>query len=192
MQTSRKALHEPVSVRNRTSLRTAETEIEKKLASMSEQAFLASYGQIFRALPYLPGSPEDSVFQAGRRGSTAKEICTVTNKDVTGRASVIRWLRLKSRNSKSVGDVTMPKEASPHGLLKIVRLRNKTSNTGLSRSKAADFDSAMRTFESVSEDSPPYPSLLLGPRIRQGLGEACDREVHRRGSIDDRRNDAGR
>ena len=31
----------------------------QKLATMSEHAFLASYG--FRALPYLPGSPEDNV-----------------------------------------------------------------------------------------------------------------------------------
>ena len=27
----------------------------QKLATMSEQTFLASYGQVFRALPYLPG-----------------------------------------------------------------------------------------------------------------------------------------
>jgi hypothetical protein len=26
-----------------------------------EQTFLASYGQVFRALPYLPGSSEDNV-----------------------------------------------------------------------------------------------------------------------------------
>jgi hypothetical protein len=33
----------------------------QKLATMSEQTFLASYGQVFRALPYLVGSPEDNV-----------------------------------------------------------------------------------------------------------------------------------
>src|SRR6202030_3335282 len=34
--------------------------------------------------------------------------------------------------------------------------------------------------------------LLLDPGIGQGLGEAGDREVPRRGAIDDRRNDPGR
>ena len=34
--------------------------------------------------------------------------------------------------------------------------------------------------------------LLLGPRIRQGSGEASDREICRRAAIDDRRDDAGR
>ena len=38
----------------------------------------------------------------------------------------------------------------------------------------------------------PDALLLLGPRTRQGLGEAGDREIRRRGAIDDRRNDAGR
>ena len=38
----------------------------------------------------------------------------------------------------------------------------------------------------------PILSLLLGPGIGQGLGEAGDREIRRRGAIDDRRNDAGR
>ena|ERR1700730_216779 len=33
----------------------------QKLATMSEQIFLASYDQVFRALPYLPGSSEDNV-----------------------------------------------------------------------------------------------------------------------------------
>jgi hypothetical protein len=36
------------------------------------------------------------------------------------------------------------------------------------------------------------PLLLLGPRIGQGLGDAGDREVRRRGAIDDRRSDARR
>src|ERR1700730_17389817 len=36
------------------------------------------------------------------------------------------------------------------------------------------------------------PLLLLDPGIGQGLGEAGDREVRRRGAIDDRRNDARR
>src|SRR5713101_3341595 len=35
-------------------------------------------------------------------------------------------------------------------------------------------------------------TLLLGPRTRQRFGEAGDREIRRRGSIDDRRNDTGR
>lgn len=32
-----------------------------RLATMSEQAFVATYGQIFRATPYLPGSADDNV-----------------------------------------------------------------------------------------------------------------------------------
>src|ERR1700731_3537977 len=36
------------------------------------------------------------------------------------------------------------------------------------------------------------PLLLLDPGIGQGLDEASDREVRRRGAIDDRRNDARR
>ncbi len=31
-----------------------------KLASMSEQTFLSSFGQVFRILPYLPGSPDEN------------------------------------------------------------------------------------------------------------------------------------
>jgi len=38
----------------------------------------------------------------------------------------------------------------------------------------------------------PDALLLLDPRTRQRLGEAGDREIRRRGPIDDRRNDAGR
>jgi hypothetical protein len=37
----------------------------------------------------------------------------------------------------------------------------------------------------------PNALLLLGPRIRQGLGEAGDREIRWGGTIDDRRDDAG-
>ena len=36
------------------------------------------------------------------------------------------------------------------------------------------------------------PLLLLDPGIGQRLGEAGDREIRRRGAIDDRRNDTGR
>jgi hypothetical protein len=31
-----------------------------KLAGMSDTAFLASYGQVFRALSYLPGPPDEN------------------------------------------------------------------------------------------------------------------------------------
>jgi 7-cyano-7-deazaguanine synthase in queuosine biosynthesis len=33
----------------------------QRLATMSQQAFVATYGQIFRAIPYLPGSADDNV-----------------------------------------------------------------------------------------------------------------------------------
>ncbi len=38
----------------------------------------------------------------------------------------------------------------------------------------------------------PNALILLGPGIRQRLGEIGDREIRRRSAIDDRRNDAGR
>jgi hypothetical protein len=38
----------------------------------------------------------------------------------------------------------------------------------------------------------PEPPLLLGPGIGQGFGEAGDRQIRRRGAIDDGGNDAGR
>ncbi len=59
------------------------------------------------------------------------------------------------------------------------------ADAGTKSTASADSLSDMRW---VSSD----PLLLLGPRIGQGLGEAGDREVRRRGAIDDRRNDAGR
>ena len=47
------------------------------------------------------------------------------------------------------------------------------------------------TLESRYRRSPTAP-LLLGPRMRQRSGEAGDREVRRRGVVDDRCDDAGR
>jgi hypothetical protein len=35
----------------------------QKLATMSEQAFLANYGQVFRSLSSLPGAPEENARQ---------------------------------------------------------------------------------------------------------------------------------
>jgi hypothetical protein len=69
--------------------------------------------------------------------------CLRPGMTITRSSSQLAGLAITPARSKP----TENKEASPHGLLKIVRLRNKTSSTGLSRSKAADFDSAMRRFE---------------------------------------------
>ncbi len=49
-------------------------------------------------------------------------------------------------------------------------------------------DCVAATDDTSQSDAP----LLLTPGIGQGLGEAGDREVRRRGSINDRRNDARR
>jgi hypothetical protein len=46
-----------------------------------------------------------------------------------------------------------------------------------------------RLFQAIASSQSDAP-LLLTPGIGQGLGEAGDREVRRRGSINDRRNDA--
>ena len=68
-----------------------------KLASMSEQTFLNSFGQIFRVLPYLPGSPEEN---AGRLHDLHRRhgelVETVINRELSHHATLTRSLSLPS------------------------------------------------------------------------------------------------
>jgi hypothetical protein len=66
-----------------------------KLASMSEQTFLNSFGQVFRVLPYLPGSPEENaawLYELHRRhGQTVQ---AVIDQELGQHATVARSLCL--------------------------------------------------------------------------------------------------
>jgi 7-cyano-7-deazaguanine synthase in queuosine biosynthesis len=66
-----------------------------KLASMSEQTFLNSFGQIFRVLPYLPGSPEENAARLHdlhrRHGQTVKG---VIDRELAHHATLTRSLSL--------------------------------------------------------------------------------------------------
>jgi hypothetical protein len=65
----------------------------QKLATMSEQTFLASYGQVFRALPYLPGSPEDNVrqiYELHRRHG--QQVIQIVDRELKNNASLVQTL----------------------------------------------------------------------------------------------------
>jgi 7-cyano-7-deazaguanine synthase in queuosine biosynthesis len=67
----------------------------QKLATMSEQTFLASYGQVFRALPYLPGSPEDNVrqiYELHRRHG--QQVIQIVDRELKNNASLVQTLSL--------------------------------------------------------------------------------------------------
>jgi Queuosine biosynthesis protein QueC len=66
-----------------------------KLASMSGQTFLNSFGQIFRVLPYLPGSPDENAARLHdlhrRHGQTVE---AVMNRELAHHATLTRSLSL--------------------------------------------------------------------------------------------------
>ena len=66
-----------------------------KLASMSEQTFLNSFGQIFRVLPYLPGSPDENAARLHdlhrRHGQTVE---AVINRELAHHATLTQILIL--------------------------------------------------------------------------------------------------
>ncbi len=67
----------------------------QKLATMSEHAFVANYGQIFRAIPYLPDSPDDTVrqiFELHRRHG--QEVITVIDRELQNNAGLNETLAL--------------------------------------------------------------------------------------------------
>ena len=66
-----------------------------KLATMSEHTFLNSFGQIFRVLPYLPGSPEENagkLHDLHRRHGQMVE--TVINRELGHHATLTKSLSL--------------------------------------------------------------------------------------------------
>jgi hypothetical protein len=66
-----------------------------KLATMSEQTFFSSFGQIFRVLPYLPGSPEENAAKLHelhrRHGQTVE---AVIDRELAHHATLTRSLSL--------------------------------------------------------------------------------------------------
>jgi hypothetical protein len=67
----------------------------QKLATMSEQAFVANYGQIFRVLPHLPGFADQnvkSIWDLHRRHG--KEVVSVVDSELTKTASLSQALAL--------------------------------------------------------------------------------------------------
>ncbi len=67
----------------------------QKLATMSEQAFYAAYGQLFRALPYLAG-PQDHnarlIYELHKRHG--REVVEVVDHELKNNASLVRALSL--------------------------------------------------------------------------------------------------
>ncbi len=67
----------------------------QKLAAMSEQTFYATYGQVFRALPYLPGTTDDNARRIHdlhlRHG---QEVVDVVNRELRNNASLAGALSL--------------------------------------------------------------------------------------------------
>lgn len=67
----------------------------QKLATMSEQAFVATYGQVFRALPYLPGSADQNIrriWDLHRRHG--QEVISVVDGELKNNAGVTQALEL--------------------------------------------------------------------------------------------------
>jgi hypothetical protein len=84
--------HEPGSA-----LTTIESYVVRaqKLATMPEQTFVATYGQIFRVIPYLPGSADDNVrkiWHLHRRHG--KEVISVVDAEMKRTASLSQTLEL--------------------------------------------------------------------------------------------------
>ena len=62
-----------------------------KLAGMSEMAFLANYGQTFRVLRHLPGTPDENakrIYELHKRH--ADTVCNVVDRAIQGHASGLR------------------------------------------------------------------------------------------------------
>jgi hypothetical protein len=71
----------------------------QKLAAISQQAFIANYGQIFRAVPYLPGSADVNVqriWDLYRRHG--QEVITVVNTELQNHATMDRALELPAHS----------------------------------------------------------------------------------------------
>lgn len=67
----------------------------QKLATMSEQTFVAAYGQVFRAVEHLPGSPDENVakiWDLHRRHGV--EVVTVVDQEIQSKGSLAKALEL--------------------------------------------------------------------------------------------------
>jgi hypothetical protein len=75
----------------------------QKLATMSQHTFAATYGQIFRAIPHLPSSPEENVkkiWEMHRRHG--REVISVIDDELKANASVIAMAELPSNSLLSM------------------------------------------------------------------------------------------
>jgi hypothetical protein len=71
----------------------------QKLATMSDQAFAATYGQIFRAIPYLPGTADENVrriWDLHRRHG--REVIEVVDHELRINASVAKTFTLPANS----------------------------------------------------------------------------------------------
>jgi 7-cyano-7-deazaguanine synthase in queuosine biosynthesis len=84
----------------------------ERLASMTEQTFLATYGQVFRALPYLEGSASDNatkIFQLHQRYGRA--VLDVVNRELRSNAGFEQALRLPPTSLSAM--INAPLGATP-------------------------------------------------------------------------------
>jgi hypothetical protein len=93
---------------------TAEQHISKaeRLASMSEHGFLATYGQVFRALPYLEGAASENasmIFRMHQR--YGRIILDVVNNELRRNAGFAEALRLPSTSLLAM--INAPLGAAP-------------------------------------------------------------------------------
>lgn len=84
----------------------------QKLASMSQEAFAANYGQIFRAIPYLSGSAEENVIKLwDLHRRHAHDVTSVIDGELKAKASIEAVLSLPPTSLLSM--VLSPIAAQP-------------------------------------------------------------------------------
>ena len=71
----------------------------QKLATMSEPSFLATYGQVFRALSSIPDAPEETargIYELHRR--YGRQVIDVVDRELKNNASLVQTLSLPERS----------------------------------------------------------------------------------------------